>query len=101
MPDSDESCTIIRPASHTTALGELFIADEWERAQGGSWRGGSLEVWCGRDWFGRLIASPSNPVLRLRTREMTWIASVPLLATSHFSQRTREMGHPTVVRHTQ
>jgi hypothetical protein len=36
MPDSHESCRIIRPASHTTALGELFIADEGGRAQGGS-----------------------------------------------------------------
>jgi hypothetical protein len=35
MPDSDESCRIIRPASHTNALGELFIADECGRAQVG------------------------------------------------------------------
>src|SRR6266849_4925509 len=40
MPDSDESCRIIRPASHTTALGELFIADEGERAQGGKFTDG-------------------------------------------------------------
>jgi len=33
MPDEHESCKQIRPASHTTALGGLFIADEWAGAQ--------------------------------------------------------------------
>jgi len=34
MPGSDESCKILRPASHTTALGALFIAEERGGAQG-------------------------------------------------------------------
>jgi hypothetical protein len=35
MPDSDESCRIIRPASHTSALGLVFIAENGAGAQGG------------------------------------------------------------------
>ncbi len=35
MPDAHESCKK-RPASHTHALGELFIPDELEKVQGGS-----------------------------------------------------------------
>jgi hypothetical protein len=34
MPDDAREMQTIRPASHTTALGELFIADEWEEMQG-------------------------------------------------------------------
>ncbi len=36
MPDSDESCRIIRPASHTSALGLVFIAENGAGVQGGS-----------------------------------------------------------------
>jgi hypothetical protein len=35
MPDSRRELQQIIPASHTSALGELFIADEREGAQGG------------------------------------------------------------------
>ena len=40
MPDEPESCKNT-PASHTSALGELFIADEWAGAQGGIYKVGS------------------------------------------------------------
>jgi hypothetical protein len=33
MPDEARELQTIRPASHTTALGELFIADVWGRTQ--------------------------------------------------------------------
>jgi len=42
MPDSDESCRIIRPASHTSALGLVFIAEKGAGAQGG-FAGGKLQ----------------------------------------------------------
>jgi hypothetical protein len=37
MPDEARELQTIRPASHTTALGELFIADVWAGAQEGIW----------------------------------------------------------------
>ena len=42
MPDSDESCTIIRPASHTAALGLVFIAENGAEAQVGTCRKGKF-----------------------------------------------------------
>ena len=42
MPDSDESCRIIRPTSHTSALGLVFIAENGAEAQGEVARKGSL-----------------------------------------------------------
>jgi len=33
MPDEAREMQTIRPASHTTALGELFIADQWALVQ--------------------------------------------------------------------
>jgi hypothetical protein len=35
MPDEAREMQTIRPASHTTALGGLFIADVWAGVQGG------------------------------------------------------------------
>src|SRR5216683_8389334 len=48
MPDSDESCRIIRPASHTSALGLVFIAENGAGAQGGSCRGVVAGCRCGK-----------------------------------------------------
>ncbi len=45
MPDSDESCRIIRPASHTTALGLVFIAENGAGAQGEVARWGKFTEW--------------------------------------------------------
>ena len=49
MPDSDESCRIIRPASHTSALGLVFIAENGAGAQGGCY---------GKEKFTELVALP-------------------------------------------
>jgi hypothetical protein len=48
MPDSDESCRIIRPASHTSALGLVFIAENGAGAQGGSC---GVWMWDERTWM--------------------------------------------------
>ena len=53
MPDSDESCRIIRPASHTSALGLVFIAEIGAGAQGGC---------CGTGKFTELVHPIDSPM---------------------------------------
>src|SRR5579862_4542653 len=69
MPDGDESCKN-RPASHTSALGSLFIPDEWAGAQGGIYKVGSLG--------GRVDSIGGSQAFQLSLRNMarTFIQSI-------------------------
>jgi len=65
MPDDARELQTIRPASHTTALGELFIADVWAEAQGDVYEVGSEpgSSSCSDAGLGRVCVATGWPTL--------------------------------------